>query len=57
MTIFGIIFWSICILLIGVGFFLQRKYKSEAPNKSANQTIHEELGRDDQHRNDPFIPH
>lgn len=57
MTIFGIIFWSICILLISVGFFLQRKYKSEAPNKSTNQTIHEELGRDDQHRNDPFIPH
>ncbi|WP_155891100.1 hypothetical protein [Ectobacillus panaciterrae] len=53
MTIFGYIFWGICIIAIVGSFWMQKKYKSGAPDKSSNQELHEEITKLDNSRNDP----
>ena len=51
MTIFGYLFWGICILAIALGFFMQKKYGTKAPDKSNKDIMNEEIARNT-HSND-----
>jgi hypothetical protein len=41
MSFFGWIFWGVVLGLIVFGFWLDIKHRSKAPEKSANQELHE----------------
>ena len=51
MTWLGSIFWGTCIIVISVGFFMQRKYGTGSPEKKIKQTTNEEIARNT-HNND-----
>lgn len=46
MSKLALIFWGICILFIGFGFFLEKVFGSKAPEKSDRQIENEELSRE-----------
>ncbi|PEJ59581.1 hypothetical protein CN692_05165 [Bacillus sp. AFS002410] len=46
MTSLGYLFWGFVILIIAFGYFMQKKFGTGAPNKSDNQTMNEEIGRE-----------
>ncbi|MEH7350647.1 hypothetical protein [Gottfriedia acidiceleris] len=43
---FGFIILGFVILIIAFGFFMEKKFGTGSPNKSDNQTLNEEIGRE-----------
>lgn len=51
MTLFGYLFWGIGILAIALGFYMEKKYGTKAPDKSNKDILNEEITRQT-HSND-----
>lgn len=45
MTILIYVILGFVILMIAFGFFMEKKFGTGTPNKSDNQTLNEEIGR------------
>ncbi|MBM7691132.1 hypothetical protein JOC77_000537 [Peribacillus deserti] len=43
MTILGYCFWSAVIIIGGTGYWMERKYKTKAPEKTEFQVQQEEI--------------
>jgi hypothetical protein len=55
MTIFGYLFWSICILAIALCFFMQKKFGTKAPVKNDKDIMNEEITRNTHSNDSPRI--
>lgn len=45
MTIFGYIFWGACLFIIGLSYFMEKKYGSKGLDKDKNMLEREEITR------------
>ncbi|WP_088044689.1 hypothetical protein [Bacillus sp. EAC] len=56
MTMLGYVVWGFVIIMIAFGFFMQKKFGTGTPNKSDNQTMNEEIGRNTTNNNNTNNP-
>lgn len=45
MTVFGVIFWGSCIVVIGVSYFCEKKFGTKSPELSNRELEHQEITR------------